>query len=65
MKTRIISGIVMVPLLLIIYFGGIQQLAARLAMNSPIQGSAADIIKVAMNKVDAELREQIGRASCR
>ena len=28
MKTRIISGIVMVPLLLIIYFGGIPLLAA-------------------------------------
>ena len=29
-----------------------QELGKRLAMNSPIQGSAADIIKVAMIKVD-------------
>jgi DNA polymerase-1 len=33
-----------------------RQLANRLAMNTPIQGSAADIIKIAMNSVYRELR---------
>ncbi len=36
----------------------IRQLGERLAMNSPIQGSAADIIKVAMIKVYRELKEK-------
>ena len=33
----------------------IRQLGERLAMNSPVQGSAADIIKIAMNRVRAAL----------
>lgn len=36
----------------------VRQLGERLAMNSPIQGSAADIIKIAMIKVYAELKEK-------
>jgi DNA polymerase-1 len=35
-----------------------RELAKRLAMNTPIQGTAADIIKVAMNSVSAELRKK-------
>jgi DNA polymerase-1 len=35
----------------------VRQLGERLAMNSPIQGSAADIIKVAMLRVYGDLRE--------
>ena len=36
----------------------VRQLGERLAMNSPVQGSAADIIKVAMNRVRAALAEE-------
>ena len=35
-----------------------RELAKRLAMNTPIQGTAADIIKIAMNSVSAELRRK-------
>ncbi len=35
-----------------------RDMAERMALNAPIQGSAADVIKVAMLKVDAALREQ-------
>ncbi|MBQ6315079.1 MAG: DNA polymerase I, partial [Mogibacterium sp.] len=33
-----------------------RELAKRLAMNTPIQGTAADIIKIAMNSVSRELK---------
>ena len=39
-----------------------REMAERMALNAPIQGSAADIIKVAMTRVDAALREE-GAAS--
>jgi DNA polymerase-1 len=35
-----------------------REMAERMALNAPIQGSAADIIKVAMLRVDEALREQ-------
>lgn len=35
-----------------------RELAKRLAMNTPIQGTAADIIKIAMNSVHEELRKR-------
>jgi len=34
-----------------------REMAERMALNAPIQGSAADIIKVAMLHIDAALRE--------
>ncbi|MEP7159590.1 MAG: DNA polymerase I [Dermatophilaceae bacterium] len=35
-----------------------RDMAERMALNAPIQGSAADVMKVAMLRVDAALREQ-------
>ena len=35
-----------------------REMAERMALNAPIQGSAADIIKVAMLEVDRELRDR-------
>ncbi|MBR3200529.1 MAG: DNA polymerase I [Mogibacterium sp.] len=35
-----------------------RELAKRLAMNTPIQGTAADIIKIAMNSVSSELQRR-------
>ena len=34
-----------------------RQMAERMALNAPIQGSAADIIKLAMLRVDSALRD--------
>jgi len=36
--------------------------AERIAVNTPIQGSAADIVKLAMLRVDRRLREELPRA---
>ncbi len=36
--------------------------AERMALNAPIQGSAADVIKLAMLRVDAALREAGARS---
>ncbi len=35
-----------------------REMAERMALNAPIQGSAADVVKVAMLRVDAALRER-------
>ena len=37
--------------------------AERAALNAPIQGSAADLMKIAMNNIAADLREQDLRSS--
>jgi len=36
----------------------VRSAAERVAINMPVQGTASDIIKIAMNRIDAELRER-------
>ena len=42
--------------------GNVRSMAERMAINTPIQGTAADMIKLAMTRVDAALRERGGEA---
>lgn len=41
-----------------------RETAERMALNAPIQGSAADIVKIAMLRVDAALTEAASPAAC-
>ena len=39
-----------------------RQFGERIAMNAPIQGTAADIIKIAMNRVDRRIKDELQKS---
>lgn len=42
----------------------IRQMGERIALNTPIQGTAADILKLAMIRIDEKLKEDNLKTKC-